>query len=522
MKKVFLFFTVAILSTACMKKDNPMELNSELNISDIEQMVLYKMRNKDYKVSVDEATQRAMEVIDMLDENMGVKSGVSRKIASIRAIRSNIASVKSSDGTSVAMPDTMIYLVNFADSAGYTIISADTRISEPILAYAPTGSIGNETQNAGLSMFAYGLRQYIQNSIVEAELKQDSLINEIVAKLFDEEGTGTKAGIGGIKNDLVSVTIKHFDNGFEIVKPGSDISYEVTTKTDPAETVGAVYPLSEVEWDQGDPYNVNIPFDCSYGKAPVGCTNVATAIIMSYWKHPSYIDGHYFDWELLNQYTGDMDRNGLYKTWKRKFLLYDDSVPPQVKYQIPLLMERISYHTKTEYGCDGSGASESDAMSFLRKFGYRGGYKQNYDYGVIVSSLSLLRPVFMSGWAKKTTERKRMWYCLWLCYGDVVSYSEGHAWVIDGFLQQKEKVTTTITKKNIFTGKILGVETRITYNVNKYLHHNWGYNGSGNGFYLDGAFNQDKGTDVSSGTKSVEGDSYDFKYDLKIYPYIYK
>ena len=144
------FSSLVVFFQSCTSNEevkNPNESIKELQLTDAEQKVLFQIRNNKDKIGIEEATQIANEVINFLDEGIKTKSSKPRIIGTITALRNvNVIKVatKSSDyNTEVEMPDTLAYLFNFADSAGYTIIAADTRIDNPVICYTDNGTLNN-------------------------------------------------------------------------------------------------------------------------------------------------------------------------------------------------------------------------------------------------------------------------------------------------------------------------------------------------------------------------------------------
>lgn len=381
----------------------------------------------------------------------------------------------------VEFPDTAAYIFNFGEDDGYAIISADTRIDAPILAYAGGGSLHEETDNPGLGLFLEGAEGYIMRSIVEAEQRRDSLINDIIAKLDDRIDPETKS-----LSDLMKDIKKQI---------------RVTTTTTPLMTTAKVAPLSPVEWGQGDannePFWRNVRYkNCSAGRSPAGCVAIATAHIMSYWKYPTD-----YNWYLLNQYTAipSLTRLKNHKGWSGDIT----KAPPSVQAQVANLIECIGCNVKMSYGCGSSSADADDAIKYLRSLGYLGGGKYDYNYDWIRSSLYNKRPVFMGGNSSRTSHKFLgiTWY----------TYDEGHAWVVDGYLEQIQAVTTKMELVDN-NGKTTLLSTSTSLNNVKYLHHNWGWNGHHNGYYVAGSFNTNEEPRPSD-TKSGESGNYQYSID---------
>ncbi|MDR1759709.1 MAG: C10 family peptidase, partial [Fibrobacter sp.] len=89
------------------------------------------------------------------------------------------------------------------------------------------------------------------------------------------------------------------------------------------------------------------------------------------------------------------------------------------------------------------------------------------------------------------------------------TYDKCHAWVIDGYLTKELKYKAQI-----------GMRVYNMVSSENYLHHNWGWNGSDNGYYASGIFNTNIVPDFESNTKA--GEPYNYQYKVKVVPNIYK
>lgn len=87
-------------------------------------------------------------------------------------------------------------------------------------------------------------------------------------------------------------------------------------------------------------------------------------------------------------------------------------------------------------------------------------------------------------------------------------YEDCHAWVIDGckifhYKQENYRINTS-------TGEYTST---FSYYDENYFHHNWGYSGDGNGYFIAGCFNMQD-------AYSYDGSHYsndDFHYSNEIY-----
>lgn len=535
MKKCFgiLIALTAITFTNCDKSDEINDLGFEdinlpksVEFTADEQKVLRQMRNKDNKIGMEEALQLANDVIGFLEEESATKSGASRKIASVVALHNEkdkkITTKSAGDDIQIEMPDTLAYLFNFTDSAGYTIIAADTRIESPILCYTGSGTLKDTIVDPGIAIFLEGAEYYVERSIIEAEQMRDSLIADILSKI-DETG---------VKD---TIYIDENEDATKALSP-TEITYATETRISysygPWTVASRVGPLSPVEWNQGYPYNMLAPLTCSSGgsegRAWAGCVATAIAQIMAYWRYPASIDGYSINWNLLNNYTGrpneyDNVMNKLYVPGTGN----NNANQVLFKQNVSRLMERIGSHVGMDYGCGGSGANMENTLKYLRSIGYAGGNIEDFNTTSVLNSLNSNRPVLSAGNSTKIHHSLLWGLITWS------TYSGGHAWVMDGYLRQQRQVTVTATTtkasasggiqpllraaSNAIVITTTTTSTHTEYS-SYYLHQNWGWNGYHNGYYVAGTFDSNKGGNFPSGTKS--GEAYNYQYNNEIFPNI--
>ncbi|MDR3235235.1 MAG: C10 family peptidase [Prevotellaceae bacterium] len=507
MKTIYIIIITTLFLTVACKEENLLpeqtpQTNEEVQFTDAEQKVLLQQRNEKHQVSMDEALQLANDVIAFFDGEAAVKSGTARKIGSVTAVRApKTVSLKSVDGTDIAMSDTAAYLFNFADNEGFALISGDTRVETSILGYSDSGTLGDTLDNVGLAVFLEGAAAYMENSIVEAERLKDSLLNSIAEKL--------------VEANLLPETkvIPATGNSGEL---WMGYNLNILTTYYNWETISHVYPLSKVEWNQGSPYNEHAPLACAYDglrgyRAWAGCVAVAVAEILSYHQYPSSIGGVALNWSFLNSFTGRPDAYDAVRGKNQVQKTPLNSNDALFNHQVSILMMIIGAEIGTSYGCSGSSSNIDKANNFLRSLGYTTGGVCSYNYNTVIASLNMGRPVIMRGFAHNHDFNilgARLWS----------TYDGGHDWVIDGYLNQKQKVSTNIKLIALLTGlPITSMSPSITYNYASYLHINWGYDGDSNGWFVAGCFDINASY-LESETKGGQDGNYQF--DRKIIPHI--
>jgi len=213
-------------------------------------------------------------------------------------------------------------------------------------------------------------------------------------------------------------------------------------------------PLLTTRWGQEYPYNKFCPEDDestgSYNShVPAGCVAIAMAQIMNFWEYPNRgIGEHSYEHDDYGYQYANFDTTYNWEIMKDVVLNSDaDSLQDAVA--------NLIYHCGVAvdmgYGPEGSGAYSSWVPGVLRdNFAYSRETHMKYkDYtdgtawiNDLVGELSASRPMYYAG------------------TGD----DGGHAFVFDGYWNQEEM---------------------------DFFHVNWGWSGSGNGWYVLNNLNPD-------------------------------
>lgn len=224
-----------------------------------------------------------------------------------------------------------------------------------------------------------------------------------------------------------------------------------------------VEPLLVTEWSQSPYYNALCP-GTSSSRAVTGCAATAMGQIMRFWQHPTQGHGHhgypcnfaqygYADYGFLEVDFG----SATYDYTLMPSRLNSSSTQEQVN-EVAKLLYHCGVSLNMMYSPDGSGASIENAPAALQNyFGYRPStvyYRSvnaNNWVSMLQQELDNGRPVFYAG------------------YGD----DGGHAFVCDG------------------------------YDDADFFHFNWGWQGSGNGYFAVTALNPSY--DFTEGQSAVFG-----------------
>ena len=205
------------------------------------------------------------------------------------------------------------------------------------------------------------------------------------------------------------------------------------------------FHLMQTKWNQNYPYNKFCPSEG--GRTYAGCVATAMSQVMNYWKHPTHGYGQhsytYGQYGLLSAnfaeatYDFDLMPNGI-----------NEQSPVENIDAIALFMYHCGVAVDMMYSTSGSGAYSEDVPdAVLKYFGYTNCIRLVYrDQYPLEEFQALLKDQFDLGWP--------VYYS-----GTDADQNSGHAFVCDG------------------------------YDDNDMFHFNWGWSGSGDGFYAIDALN---------------------------------
>jgi len=215
--------------------------------------------------------------------------------------------------------------------------------------------------------------------------------------------------------------------------------------TGPLDTV--VKPFIPVEWGQGEPFNNNLANKGCYGygtagngKVWAGCVATAVAQTMAHWEYPASLGGGTYNWTILRKYKRDT------------YFSSSSSEATLARNSVADLFQRIGAGVGMDYsnGCVGSGVHDmDDVLYFLEINGF-----SNPDMVPYPNSSSTAFAMIKLG-----LKFKIPYIAIGFNNGN---YSEGHAWIIDGLAKNS--------------------------NSSSFIHNNWGWDGSGDGYYASGVF----------------------------------
>ncbi len=204
-------------------------------------------------------------------------------------------------------------------------------------------------------------------------------------------------------------------------------------------------PFLSTSWGQNYGYNKYIPgYNSSYpALRPTGCVAVAVGQIMKYHQKPTT-----YAWSSM----ADNSPNDITASF-----LYD-----------------VAEAVYTQYGDSASGSDGVYAHAALKRFGYTQASYTSYSWGTARDNLASSHPLYMQG--KDTTK------------------NTAHAWVSDGY-----KISTSSTEISLmaYVGEYYSMYGEYMENLwskttqggsGTYLHNNWGWHGSYNGWFSSSNF----------------------------------
>lgn len=365
--KKFLFLVPLLLTLSCAKEENQ-------NLASIEQS------SSPSTVSTTISPADALSNLnDLLNEfNVTTKSERSYNYNDIQSVGCNGICVSTKTNT-VEIPDTLFYIVNFAEDNGFAVLAGDTRLSDKVMCITEQGVITPQDFSSAYD----ALMSPSTKSVVEAD---DEIFTE-VGKIFVPA-----LMLSSMLNDL---------------KYGPIV--DTATKTVGNAVVTNRKALLRTKWGQNEPFNTYTPLCAdSTNHCPTGCVATACAQIMQYNRRPANprFDETDCSWNDMETVCSITDRYGLYAS---------DSAKEQVA--------RFLYHIgKREY-CyiryddDGSSGYAAGVVRTLencagyptvKKYtGFGSEHQQKASYMIRDN-----KPVYLDG--------------------SDFQHGTGHAWVLDG------------------------------------------------------------------------------------------
>ena len=280
------------------------------------------------KVSVEEAKANVLEFVSNINKTNTRAFSANISIANVSPVSIH-NTTRATDGIDT---DTLFYVVNFSDSCGFAIASANKN-ETPILALIEDGNYDyneNDSVNPGFEAF--------MDAMIEREINGPLHYTEMPKDDFGEGG-------GGSSNSI--------PDKFEVMSP-----------------------LLKTKWNQEYPYNTY----CS--NCPTGCVITAVSQICSFLQTPTNIRYQYnsefgqatMNWEKINQECS----------------LYNNGEPQSsdTREQVARMMRFWGVTFDAKYSSGGTSADTGDAVNKMRKdFGFNATGLTDYNIDNVIKDL---------------------------------------------------------------------------------------------------------------------------------------
>lgn len=476
MKKIILFisFIFAVLLYSCTPKH-------DINVNNPESPVSVSRTENPYLVSKEEAFKNLVQIVN------GLEPISSRSVNSLKDRLSDI-SVKDLEvvdnsstvlSTRTSKTEEMFYLVNFKDSCGYAVLSADKRLPDPVLCIVDEGSISvKDFEHNVLRSSEDSIRKYVPDFKL-----YDSNIDDYYVGMvqFDDE----RMNIHCLRRYyMINIDEPYYDSGGygiaeENEKPTKLENGDWTLKE-------GVNALLNTKWHQGSPFNDYCPEKRKYwiwgdiNKAPAGCVPVAIAQIITY-----------------NRFPEDFTVNGIKMDWEAMNKAYDylgNEVSFNVKTMLSMLIRNIGMDCHAFYTYKWTFTFPGFAANYLETIGYKNvKYRSGKYTDTCIDMIKSGKPVFIAA---------------------ISDVCDGHGWVLDGYKEYQREVV----KKE---GDIV-VERRKEKRI--LVHSNFGWEGEADGYYAAGLFDLTKGQEELDNKeimmeKDITKSNYNFDWAFRIITY---
>ena len=371
MRKSFIAIFVALSALVACNKDNAslIEVQEDPVVSEVIPMEEAMANLEEFLSSYTNVT-RAVKTRNIAD-------------AEVFTFGPNTVKTKSDE---LNLPDTLMYVVNFADDNGFAILSANRRLLEDVYCVTESGSV----------------------TLTDLTKAYNGILNRaaLTTRSSNDDDSFTSIGIDVVPQMILSAMVLEYQLGDLIEETD-----HVETRTSNQE----YGPWLDTKWKQKGPFNdlidqtpENTDGDVDW---PCGCTTIAVAQIVNYVRLPvnPVFNGVTIDWDLLSTVY--------------RYDNYTNAGSAEAQRQAANFLYTLGSadYCATEYGKTSSGADAMDAKRAFKKVGFKNLNRRigcvNADKKRITEHIQNRKPIWMSGFTK----------------GDG-SDNVGHAWVVDGVM----------------------------------------------------------------------------------------
>ena len=492
-------------------------------------------------ISAEEAQETALATAMQMREVEGIVTKAPLKIGSIEVVKGDTRKPYVPTKGNAKPEQADVYIVNFANNQGYVITSADRRVSG-VLAYNSYGHLGDTISNPGQAILFSYMQAYIEEQRAAFEANKERLATEAEEAIFKQLSKEQQEKLiakGYFDKDGKRVKSKY---NFDLIHALCDLSEPESNNKkneNPADhylvkdndrifygewkTEYVKAPLLKTLWGQSGLYNDKVAKYCDADKdqSPVGCVAVAVGQLLAYHKKPAVFKGRIMHWDDITKIdSGDMFSS-----------IYSHNVGDNATFRedIQHLLAHLgdSDLLAMEYGCIADGGSGSGrALEALHSLGYNNASLIEYSNGDFISEIRNNRPVYIEGYSYEISHTYTTGWWFWKKSHTRYSYKEGHAWILDGYVLRKRKVT------EYYINCPSSEEVKIVNDEKiELIHNNFGWGGNldgsdfkwnkdyydGTGWYNINVFNAKSGRQAGSNTyKSGTEGNYQFKKKIII------
>lgn len=369
MKKITFFLFGLIALVAC---EAELETEHANGLGDTS-----RMTRSGLTISPEEAATQALEFRNSILEQSGQTRGVKdeKGVASVYAWRSSEISPTSMTRSTVSelLPDTLLYIVNFEQNSGYTLVSASKKLPG-VVAYIEEGELtpDDEIDNPGFQEY---LKKYAESY---ASIRDSNLPN----------------GMGNISSIIPLEPVDTIGVLMDSIFPLHQYQMEEY-----------IAPLLATKWGQYEPYNQACPIINPVWNmhASAGCVAIAVAQVAAFYNYPTSCKGHLYDWDAILQDSVVLESNVAGAASVAE-LVHDIGVMVNMHYameswttisKIKHALDTLGYHNRFEWTIKNGILTPVEA-----------------DFNSIKEDIVNRRPVIFSG--------------------EKEGSNSGHCWVIDG------------------------------------------------------------------------------------------
>lgn len=375
--------------------------------------------------SYEEALEIARRSIGIVDGPEVTRAGKARTIRDGRCVTR-----QSTRNDGIEQTDTLVYVFNFNDNAGFSIIAANRCVS-PVLVVTEQGN------------YEYGRPTGIEGFDNYMDSMTTELANMPDIPIFDFPREYSETEI--IKNDKIG-------------------------------------PLCTTKWDQDGVFGAY----CSNGVA--GCTTIANAQIMAYWEFPDSITTTYTDKNSLtkpvNNVHPDVENPNAqhigetfaipWSAIKNHKSGCSSATCGQNHWKISALIRQIGELNGSVYFTDPTDESKNHTTVYAtgRTSAFSGlGYTvdsirlHGFDWDFVRSELNKLQPLLTD------------------------ADGRGHTWVLDGYIDKDVIITSYELDYIEYVGNKAVPHYKVSSvieNIQQLVHFNWGWGGECNGYFAAG------------------------------------